>query len=60
MIRFKDKPVTGDRKRWVVSGYVRNGAVVLDRIEGDITDIPGLREAVRKTFDKPRYHRKGI
>jgi hypothetical protein len=61
MIRFTDVTVTNGRKSWVVTGAAyRDGTVHLTRIEGDITDIDGLREAMRRHCDRPRYRRIGV
>lgn len=56
-IRFTDATVSNDRKRWTVTGYACNGKVTLTRIEGDITDIDGLREAMMRHCNRPRYFR---
>lgn len=57
MIRFNDKTVTHGVKKWIISGWVHVGGVHLDRIEGDINDVEGLRNAVQTMILKPRYQR---
>jgi hypothetical protein len=57
MIRFNDKPVEHGVKKWTISGWVHMGGVYLDRIEGDITDIDGLRAAIAQMLTRPRYQR---
>lgn len=48
MIKFTDKTISNGRNRWTVSGYASYGTVYLERIEGDITDKDGIKEAVRQ------------
>jgi hypothetical protein len=58
VIRFADAVVTNGRKVWTVTGAAyRDGIVRLERIEGDINDIDGLREAMQRHCDRPRYFR---
>ena len=59
--KLPDVLVKSGRSRWTVSGYVSHGEVTLSRIEGDINDMPGLREAVRShVASRQRYVRAGV
>lgn len=57
MLRFTDKRITSGDNAWIVSGTVYAGKVTLTRIHGDIVNYAGMRNALKKMIEAPRYRR---
>lgn len=60
MIRFNDRRVSNGRNGWIVSGHIERDQVILTRIEGDINDEAGLREAVAALLDSRKIYQHAL